>query len=1047
MPLKLHTIFLVATLSSMTFWPSLTNGQRGKAPSNPAVASPAASPAVAAPIPPATSATSPVEAPSVSMVVTGGSHGLASRSSTGDTILLLYEELSARGGATRITGSYSALHDDYKRMLAANTEKDIDAALALLKDGDQEERRIIAENVSALESDRAIVIQYPPAPHLDLLKLMELRNAKTHFAPRLRRISLRLVEMRVGERRARFFERHEAGKIPLRRDPLTWDTALLLRGEGRLGENRAQFSMLMKSYAEGARRARLVSELAAKFDGSLLVSAGNEVGTREPETGKRSSTRELDFDTLSKLAYDAYLPGFRELYFGPKRLKETLARHPLPLVATNLVFRAGEKKGKPVFARYRLKRVGKLRVAFLGLMDPGLRNKIHSPQLVCDLEVTDPLIATTRAISELEALPEGRPDLIVVLSNLDHRDRGKFIAGAIGVDLYLGDSHGGGRYRPDLSLNLKKRHRRMRNARGVAYITQLNYLLVGEITVTFEPQPEGFRLTNLFAKHIFIDSTLPQDMAIHRKLMKVTLDDLKRHRGEILPPVEKIIGDDPQLLKRLHNDPNIARWLPKEKTDKHKWQLWMTTDLWGALISNLLLDATKAEVAITPKPRRMSSTMPGPIRERLVRQWLDKDEPVLLYELSGKRLRKLLHALSTTRGSFALTGVDDERKRVGGRRISQKETYEVALTHSVRDDESIAPILKGLTPGSRFRRLEEGALLTPSSEGKPVRLRELVVARLKWIRKEEGGITEGYLGRLRRALSPQGQELRPRWTLSAENVSFSFAGYSNLPAAAWTRNPGTRETRAVTPGNYALGARGNVALTYDSASFAWENALRFKFSRVVIDLSGIPGQEDVTNEPAGQDDVVASSELRLKFIEVALDHKRHVKIVPYTQLAFDSEFTATIDQLTGAAFPHQKQLRAAAGLVSHPGSVLREVRLGGLFKNDFDRDQGQPEGGLMAGAKLAIPLWGATLDLSGEVQYYFPTDVDTVEDLGLIFEGLARLRVPFTRTLSLSLFADLFLYEHKVNRVTDILGSLKERGLGMSLILGAGLSFDHVAKL
>lgn len=1015
--LELHAILLVVAL-----WPNLSRGQ-------------------SQPTAPPTS--NPVPGPELRMVLTGNSGGLDSSSGTGDTILLLYEELTARGGAVRVTGSRFTLHDGYQRILAARKKNDVEATLTILRSGTEVERRVVAERVWALESDRALVIQYPPDPHLDLLALMEKRNAQTRAAPRLQRVALRLVELRVGETRALIYERHAASK-KLRRDPLAWEWGWIIRGEGKLANRTAPFSMLIKHYAQGQRRARMVAELAAKTEGTLLLGGGNDVATRSRDTGKRAETRELDFDTLSKLAYDAYCPGYRELYFGLKELKESLAKHPLPMVATNLFYRGEEEKNKSVFVRYRIKRVGKLRVAFICLVDPTLRDKVRSPRHVDELEVRDPLTETTRVVNELHALPGGRPDLIVALSNLGHKERAKLVH-ADGVDLLLGNFRSGGRHRDDLTLDLSKRHQRMQGARGVAYVSRTNFALVGEIALRFDRQGKGWRPLRLEAKHHFVDSTLPRDEALHRKLMKRALFDLNRFRGEIMPSVETIIGKNVKLRERLRSDPEIAQWLPASKTEK--WQLWMTANLWGTMVANLLLDGAEAEVAIVPHPRRLSSTVPGPILERYVREWLDKDEAILLYDLPGKRLRKLWRALQQKKKLFSVSGIDGARDLVGGRRLSDKESYRVAMAASVAEERAIVPLLKGQKSIGRFEADNEGARLVPQTEGKSIRLRELVVARLKWLRKKHGGITPSYLRGLRRALSPRGHKVKPRWTLSAENVSLSFASYGNYPSNAWTRNPGTRETRAVTPGNYALGVRGRVALNYDSAGLAWETAGRFKLSRVVIDLSEIPGQNEVINEPAGQDDIVASSELRLKFIELALDRKRHVRIVPYTQVAFDTEFTATKDQITGSTFPHQKQLRLAMGLVSYPGEMLKEVRFGGLFKNDFDRDKGQPEGGLVAGAKLAFPLWGARLDLQGALQYYFSTKLDTVEDLGLIFEGLARLSVPFTRTLSLSLFADLFVYQHKIARVTDIFDNLKLRETGVSVIFGAGLSFDHVTKL
>jgi hypothetical protein len=204
------------------------------------------------------------------------------------------------------------------------------------------------------------------------------------------------------------------------------------------------------------------------------------------------------------------------------------------------------------------------------------------------------------------------------------------------------------------------------------------------------------------------------------------------------------------------------------------------------------------------------------------------------------------------------------------------------------------------------------------------------------------------------------------------------------------------------------------------------------------------------------DDLLASTELRLKFIELALGAAGRVKVVPYANATFDTEFTATVDQLTGRTFPHQKELRAALGLVSFPGAILQEVRLAGLFKNDFGVSEGQAEGGLLAGFTLGMPLWRAKLELGSTLRYFPKTNHDTVEDLGLILESSARLEVPFTRDLSLALMADIFFYIPKVEQYElkaedtlqrQLFGDSIDRDPALSLILSAGLSFDHLWKL
>jgi hypothetical protein len=253
-----------------------------------------------------------------------------------------------------------------------------------------------------------------------------------------------------------------------------------------------------------------------------------------------------------------------------------------------------------------------------------------------------------------------------------------------------------------------------------------------------------------------------------------------------------------------------------------------------------------------------------------------------------------------------------------------------------------------------------------------------------------------------------------------------------------------RETRVVTPNNYTVGAKGTLAAVYDSKNITWDTRTWFELARTVINLDDV-GKGTIIQKTA--DDLEVSTELQLKFIELSMGTKGRVSLIPYTNVTFDTEFTPTTNQLTGAEYPHQKDLYASLGVVTFPGAILQEVRLAGLLRTDFAASQGRVDGGFLLGMKLEIPLWLARLRLGGTLRYFAPTDLDTVDKLGLMLQGSAKLLVPFTRDLSVFLGADLFLFRPKVLQATDLNGAPVERGTAASVILSAGLSFDHCWKL
>jgi hypothetical protein len=247
------------------------------------------------------------------------------------------------------------------------------------------------------------------------------------------------------------------------------------------------------------------------------------------------------------------------------------------------------------------------------------------------------------------------------------------------------------------------------------------------------------------------------------------------------------------------------------------------------------------------------------------------------------------------------------------------------------------------------------------------------------------------------------------------------------------------------PASYTIQARGTLAAIYDGVRLAWDTRVVFDLARTVVSLEQI-GKDSVVVKSA--DDLVLSTELRLKLLELALGSGGKVSVVPYANATLDTEFTPTQNQLTGEYYPHQKDLLGSLGLVSYPGRYLTEVRLAGVLRSDFAASRGKLDGGVLVGAKLELPLWLARLELAGTLRYFADTAADTPEKLGLILQSTAKLRVPFTRDFSALLAADLFLFRPKLLTGTDLsTGQPVRRGTSASLILSAGLSFDHLLKL
>ena len=71
-----------------------------------------------------------------------------------------------------------------------------------------------------------------------------------------------------------------------------------------------------------------------------------------------------------------------------------------------------------------------------------------------------------------------------------------------------------------------------------------------------------------------VDGTLPRDEALHRSLTKQRLSLIARDQQPLLPPIERIIGEDEELWEKLGEKPSVAyQRYPKWKEDLAKEEL------------------------------------------------------------------------------------------------------------------------------------------------------------------------------------------------------------------------------------------------------------------------------------------------------------------------------------------------------------------------------------------------------------------------------------------------------------------------------------------
>lgn len=381
-----------------------------------------------------------------------------------------------------------------------------------------------------------------------------------------------------------------------------------------------------------------------------------------------------------------------------------------------------------------------------------------------------------------------------------------------------------------------------------------------------------------------------------------------------------------------------------------------------------------------------------------------------------------------------MSGWDPARQVIGGRPLDPAETYQVAVTDAVVEMADLAPIFEGKEAQTRFVAGPD-AHFSAADDGAPLSVREAVEARiLGWAAPPDGDFKPESTPAFEASLLDQSDQKRGLWTLRLDEVSAAVASYANSDNVGVFEE--TRETRATTPDNFTLQTGLDVGLIYDGPAIAWENRLRGRLQRTVLD---IPGQDIPPQEQA--DDLVTSTELRLNAVRLEVGEGR-VPIVPFVQAAFDTEFTATPNPTEDdphATFPHQYIVRGSLGVVSQVGPRVREVRVGALVQRDLSEATPHDDFGVLAGYRLELPLigplaWSSQADLRATA----PDDDDRPTDLGVVLSAVNKLLVPVVEGVSVFAMLDLYLVRGKVP---------ENREVGGSYILGGGLQLARIFKL
>jgi hypothetical protein len=169
-----------------------------------------------------------------------------------------------------------------------------------------------------------------------------------------------------------------------------------------------------------SRRASFIDSVRAEYGQVLVVDAGGYF----PEFDTHQDVAWFMMDAMKMLDLDAIGVGQRDLRFGVSFLQQQAKRTQVPVISSNLNFKA---QGKTVFPPYLIKQVGGVKVGMFALLSP----KVPLGPAQDSLSVIDPEATAKRMVTELR---KKGATAVVLLSQLGKVESEDLCAAVEGID-------------------------------------------------------------------------------------------------------------------------------------------------------------------------------------------------------------------------------------------------------------------------------------------------------------------------------------------------------------------------------------------------------------------------------------------------------------------------------------------------------------------------------------------------------------------------------------------------------------------------------------
>jgi hypothetical protein len=233
------------------------------------------------------------------------------------------------------------------------------------------------------------------------------------------------------------------------------------------------------------------------------------------------------------------------------------------------------------------------------------------------------------------------------------------------------------------------------------------------------------------------------------------------------------------------------------------------------------------------------------------------------------------------------------------------------------------------------------------------------------------------------------------------------------------------ETLATSPSSTTIDTTADLALDYSSRSLFWD----LRWVSMYSQLTTAGDQQ----EPA--DDLRLSTSGSLPGASVPVGS---LAFMPYTELLFDSEFTA-VENEDGTFNPLQRDTSLTLGLATKRAAVLRAFRVGGFALRDLTVTDKPTEYGARTNAEIRFTL-GPGMYWYTWVDAFVWADTPTSDTSDLRFKALVdtRLQASLARWLNTAIYAQSFSFAGRVPETAKV---------GNALTVGASLDVVGAFRL